>query len=86
MNNEITDYEEFANSRDECDSYIAPIIMKDYKERKVGSLDRNILIAKGKLPNRGLAIQNFKTAIYAATGFLAVFGVSGLVEAITRII
>lgn len=85
MNTAITDYEEFANSNDERDFYIAPAIMDGYKPRKLKNIERTFSIFKSKLPNKSHVFQNLKTTAFALMGFCSVYGVAGIVETITNL-
>lgn len=85
MNTEITDYEEFANSTEESDFYIAPAIMAGYKPRKLKNIERTVSIFKSKLPDKSHVFQNFKTTVFALLGFFSVYGIVGIVETITNL-
>lgn len=85
MNTAITDYEEFANSTEERDFYIAPAIMEGYKPRKLGDAQRAISIFKSKLPNKSHVFQNLKVTVLGLTGFCATYGVVGIIESISNL-
>jgi hypothetical protein len=86
MNTAITDYEEFANSTEERDFYIAPAIMEGYKPRKLEDAQRAFSIIKSKLPNKTHVFQNLKLTALGLTGFCATYGVAGIVEIISKLI
>ena len=86
MNTAITDYEEFANSTEERDFYIAPAIMEGYKPRKLNDVGRAISIFKSKLPHKSHIFQNLKVTACGLTSFFASFGLAGIVETISKLI
>lgn len=85
MNTAITDYEEFANSTEDRDFYIAPAIMQGYKPRKLEDAQRAISIFKSKLPNKSHVFQNIKITALGLTGLCATYGVAGIVESISNL-
>lgn len=86
MNTAITDYEEFANSTEERDFYIAPAIMEGYKARTEGKIERLMSIITSMKPNVPHAIDTLKMLTKGFIGFFAVYGVAGIVESISKLL